>query len=92
MNEQTERERLVEELTQKGFCFSLQNVEDLADWVIADRKRILHEMRMLIQLLPIKKVNYRWRIVDRNKNMGWNECRLEMFKKIGTLKNAGVEL
>lgn len=34
------REELIEELTQKGVCFSLENVETLADWVIADRARI----------------------------------------------------
>lgn len=83
-----------QEIVKELMCIVIKNPEGdkcmkaLANWIIEDRKRILHKMRMLIQSLPIKNTEYRWRIVDKNQNIGWNECRLEMFKKIGTLAGA----
>ncbi len=47
--------------------------------------KTLHKFRVMIYSLPIKNTNYRWRICDRNRNIGWNECRLEMLKKIGDI-------
>ena len=47
---------------------------------------IIHKMRMFVQSLPIKKTDYRWRVCDRNQGIGWNECRLEMLKRIGELE------
>lgn len=40
------RERLRKKLIQKGFCFSLENVDALTDWVIADRKKIVEPIRL----------------------------------------------
>ena len=45
----------------------------------------IHEVRQWITALPIKKTDFRWRIVERNRNIGWNECRLEMLKNITEL-------
>ena len=46
----------------------------------------IHKVRELITALPIKEVKkYRWWITKRNQNIGWNECRLEMLKLIGTI-------
>lgn len=50
--------------------------------------KTLHKFRMLIQSLPIKRTDYRWRICERNQNIGWNECRLEMLKQIGEIMKA----
>jgi len=45
----------------------------------------LHQLREIITAIPIKNTNYRWRISERNKNIGWNECRLEMLERLGEL-------
>ena len=45
----------------------------------------IHEVREWITTLPIKKTDFRWRIAERNRNIGWNECRLEMLKQITEL-------
>jgi hypothetical protein len=50
----------------------------------------IHEVREMITALPIKKTNYRWRIATRNRNIGWNECRLEMLKKISELSECNT--
>ena len=48
----------------------------------------LHQVREFITALPIKRTNYRWRIAERNRNIGWNECRLEMLKRLPNLLEA----
>ncbi len=83
----TAREELIA-ILHDDFQLSYPKTYDICDFILEDRKHLLHEMRMLIQSLPIKKTDYRYRICDRNQGIGWNECRLEMFKKIGTLDNA----
>lgn len=45
----------------------------------------LHDIRLLVQSLPIKEINYMYRIAERNQNIGWNECRLEMLKRLGEI-------
>lgn len=92
----TEREQLIDDLDKKFPATEMWphlrqiSMKDVADFIFADRKRIIHEVRMMIQSLPIKETKHRYRIKDRNQGIGWNECRLEMFKKIGDLKNVGI--
>lgn len=46
----------------------------------------IHKVRAMITSLPIKNTNWRWRICERNRNIGWNECRLEFLKQISYLR------
>ena len=51
----------------------------------------LHKLREFITSIPIRKTeNMRWAICERNRNIGWNDLRLQLLMNMNEVEKSGM--